>query len=84
MASSWRIFSPRLDIADYVELFAPPYLIASTIHDMFPLEGARQSYQEARGFYRLFQAEDRVGLVDRPGVRPRPDKRTRRTRGFGG
>jgi cephalosporin-C deacetylase-like acetyl esterase len=57
-----------LDIADYVEMFAPkPYLIASTIDDMFPLEGARQSYQEARGFYRLFQADDRLGWFIGPG-----------------
>jgi cephalosporin-C deacetylase-like acetyl esterase len=63
-----HFLSEGLDIADYVELFAPkPYLIASTIHDMFPLEGARQTYQEAHGFYRLFQAEDHLGWFIGPG-----------------
>jgi cephalosporin-C deacetylase-like acetyl esterase len=57
-----------LDIADYIELFAPkPYLIASTINDFFPLEGARQAYQEARGFYRLLGAEDSLGWFIGPG-----------------
>jgi len=57
-----HFLSEGLDIADYIELFAPkPYLIASTTDDFFPLAGARQSYEEARGFYRLLQAEDRVG-----------------------
>lgn len=57
-----------LDIADYIELFAPkPYLIASTINDFFPLEGARQSYDEARRFYKLFAAEDRIGWFIGPG-----------------
>ena len=57
-----------LDIADYVELFAPkPYLIASTIDDFFPLEGARQTHEEARAFYKLFQAGDRIQWFVGPG-----------------
>jgi len=37
-----------LDLADYVELFAPkPWLIVSTVGDFFPVEGARHTYQEA-------------------------------------
>ena len=63
-----HFLSEGLDIADYIELFAPkPYLIASTIGDFFPLEGARQSYEEARAFYRLLGAEDKVGWFIGPG-----------------
>jgi len=63
-----HFLSEGLDIADYVELFAPkPYLIASTIGDFFPLEGARQTYEEARGVYRLLQAEDRITWFVGPG-----------------
>lgn len=63
-----HFLSEGLDIADYIELFAPkPYLIASTIGDFFPLEGARQSYEEARAFYKLLGAEGNVGWFIGPG-----------------
>ncbi len=43
-----RFLAEGLNIADYVELFAPkPYLIASTIEDFFPLEGARSARPSA-------------------------------------
>jgi dienelactone hydrolase len=49
-----------LDFADWVEAAAPrPYAIISTTADMFPFEGARQSYSEAKRFYALYGAEDR-------------------------
>jgi dienelactone hydrolase len=58
----------QLDIADFVELFAPkPWLIANTIDDFFPLEGARQTYEEARRWYALFGAEDRIAWHIGPG-----------------
>jgi hypothetical protein len=66
-----------LNIADYVELFAPkPWLSASTIEDFFPLEGARQTYEEAQRIYRLYGAEDRVGWYVGPGGHgvPRPSR----------
>jgi len=54
-----------LDFADWVEAAAPrPYAIISTTADMFPFEGARQSYNEAKRIYRLYGAEDR-GVEDR-------------------
>lgn len=63
-----RFLAEGLNIADYVELFAPkPYLIASTIEDFFPLEGARQTYEEARKFYALFGAADRLEWFIGPG-----------------
>jgi dienelactone hydrolase len=67
--------SAGLDLTDYVELFAPkPWLIVSTIGDFFPLEGARQVYEEARGFYRLYGAEDHIAWSVGPGEHgtPRP------------
>lgn len=57
-----------LDVADYVELFAPrPYLMVSTTGDFFPIEGARHTYQEARSWYRLYDAEDKVQWAIGPG-----------------
>jgi dienelactone hydrolase len=57
-----------LDQADYVELFAPkPWLIASTEEDFFKPDAARPVYEEARRWYRLFEAEDRVKWVVGPG-----------------
>ena len=58
----------QLDMADFVELFAPkPWLIVNTIQDFFPLEGARQTYEEARKWYVLYDAEERVGWHIGPG-----------------
>ncbi len=60
--------SEGLNMADFAELFAPkPWLIVSTIQDFFPLEGARQFYEEAKRWYRLYAAEDRVQWHVGPG-----------------
>jgi dienelactone hydrolase len=57
-----------LDVADYIELFAPkPYLIVSTVGDFFPIDGARHAYQEARSWYQLYGAEDKVQWAIGPG-----------------
>lgn len=53
--------SSGLDQTDYVELFAPkPWLICSTLGDFFTPEGARQVYQEALGWYRIYGAGDKI------------------------
>lgn len=63
-----RFLSEGLNQADFVHLFAPkPWLIASTIEDFFPLEGARQTYAEAQRFYALYGARDRVQWFVGPG-----------------
>ena len=68
-----NFISSGLDETDYVELFAPkPWLIVSTIEDFFPLEGARTIYQEARGWYRLYHAEDHVDWAVGPGPHGTP------------
>ncbi|HKW96525.1 MAG TPA: acetylxylan esterase [Bryobacteraceae bacterium] len=50
-----------LDIADYIELFAPkPWLIVSTTGDFFPIDGARAAFQEASDWYSLYGAKDKI------------------------
>jgi cephalosporin-C deacetylase-like acetyl esterase len=57
-----------LDFPDWVEQMAPkPFAIVSTTEDMFPFEGARQSYEEARHFYGIYGVEDRVQWITGPG-----------------
>jgi cephalosporin-C deacetylase-like acetyl esterase len=57
-----------LDLADYVESFAPkPWLILSTADDFFPLEGAGRAYQEASHWYGIYGAKDRIAWTVGPG-----------------
>jgi dienelactone hydrolase len=57
-----------LDQTDYVELFAPkPWLIASTEGDFFTPAGARQVYEEAQRWYKLYGAGERIHWVVGPG-----------------
>ena len=52
-----------LDIADLVELSAPtPWLLLATTGDFFTPAGARMVYDEAKRWFRLYGAEDRVRL----------------------
>ncbi|MDP2999783.1 MAG: acetylxylan esterase [Bryobacterales bacterium] len=72
-----RFLAEGLNFGDYVELFAPkPWLNASTIEDFFPLEGARQTFEEARRIYSLYGAEERLGWYVGPGGHgvPRPSR----------
>jgi cephalosporin-C deacetylase-like acetyl esterase len=65
--------SSGLELTDFVELFAPkPWLIVSTIGDFFPLEGARQIYEEGRSWYRLYGAEEHIGWTVGPGEHGTP------------
>jgi len=57
-----------LDLPDWVELAAPrPYAIVSTTEDMFPIAGARAAYAEAKSFYGVMGAEDRITMIEGPG-----------------
>jgi cephalosporin-C deacetylase-like acetyl esterase len=57
-----------LDFADWVEAAAPrAYAIISTTADMFPFDGARQSYQEAERIYGLYGAAERLEWITGPG-----------------
>jgi len=60
--------SSGLDVADYIELFAPkPWLVVSTVGDFFPIDGARHAYQEGLDWYRIFNAENKIGWAVGPG-----------------
>ena len=57
-----------LDFGDWVELAAPkPYAIVSTTNDMFPFEGARQTFEEAKRVYGLYGAAERIQWITGPG-----------------
>lgn len=57
-----------LDFGDWILLAAPrPYAIVSTTEDMFPFEGARRTYEEARRVYGLLGAEARLQWITGPG-----------------
>jgi hypothetical protein len=71
---SWPGFiSSGLDQTDFVEVFAPkPWLITSTMDDFFTPEGARIVYEEARRWYRHWDAGERVHWVIGPGPHGTP------------
>lgn len=65
-----HLLASGLDTADFVELSAPtPWLIQATEHDQyhFSEEGVRQVYEEARQWYGLYGAQDKVGFLVGPG-----------------
>ncbi|MNU29612.1 Acetyl xylan esterase (AXE1) [compost metagenome] len=56
------------NVTDWVLAAAPrPFAIVSTHDDSFPLGGAEAAYEDARRFYRLFDAEDHVQWIVGPG-----------------
>ena len=71
---SWPGFlSNGLDMADYVELSAPtPWLILATGNDYFAPAGARLVHEEARRWYGLYGAADRLRFFVGPGPHGTP------------
>lgn len=70
-----RFLASGLDTADFVELSAPvPWLLQSTEHDEyhFSHQGVRQVYDEARNWYALYSAQDKVGFMVAPGSHGMP------------
>ena len=62
-----------LDVADYVEVTAPtPWLIQETEADYFTPAGARMVYEEARHWYGIYGAEDKIGFFVGPGPHGTP------------
>ena len=56
------------DFGDWVEMAAPiPYAIVSTEDDMFPFAGARQTFEEAKRIYGLYNVADRIEWIHGPG-----------------
>lgn len=62
-----------LDVADYVEVTAPtPWLIQATEEDYFTPAGGRMVFEEARHWYGLYGAEDKIGFFVGPGPHGTP------------
>jgi cephalosporin-C deacetylase-like acetyl esterase len=62
-----------LDTADFVELSAPtPWLLQATEEDYFTPPGAKLVYEEARRWYRLYGAEDKLAYFVGPGTHGTP------------
>jgi len=54
--------------ADLVAAAAPmPYLICSSTEDFFPLEGARQTFEEAKRMWSLYDAAEKIAWFHEPG-----------------
>ena len=63
-----RELAQGLDTADFVELSAPtPWLIQATEQDYFTPAGAKMVYEEARRWYRIYGAEEKIGFFVGPG-----------------
>ncbi|HUU27893.1 MAG TPA: acetylxylan esterase [archaeon] len=57
--------SSGTDHGDLIELMAPkPYLIVATTRDWFSIQGARETFREARGAYRAFGKEENLQMVE--------------------
>lgn len=71
---SWPYFlASGLDMADYIELSAPiPWLILATERDYFTPVGARLVYDEARRWFSLYSAEERLRFFIGPGPHGTP------------
>ena len=62
-----------LDTADLVELSAPtPWLIQATEQDYFTPPGAKMVYDEAKRWYILYGAADKIGIFIGPGPHGTP------------
>ncbi len=60
--------SEGIDHAGLLALRAPrPTLIGSAVKDFFPIEGARESFAEARRLYHAAGAGDRIAMAEGPG-----------------
>jgi cephalosporin-C deacetylase-like acetyl esterase len=67
------LLSSGLDMADYVELSAPiPWLILATEGDYFTPAGARMVYEEARRWFGLYGADEKLRFFVGPGPHGTP------------
>lgn len=54
-----------LDHGDFIYAFAPrPFLMLSAIRDFFSIGGARATYKEAQGIYKLMGAPEKLSMVE--------------------
>jgi cephalosporin-C deacetylase-like acetyl esterase len=63
-----RELAQGLDTADFVELSAPtPWLIQATEKDYFSPVGVKMVYEEARRWYKIYGAEEKIAFFVGPG-----------------
>ena len=68
-----NLLASGLDTADFVELSAPtPWLIQATEGDYFTPPGVKLTYEEARRWYKVYGAEDKVAFFVGPGPHGTP------------
>jgi cephalosporin-C deacetylase-like acetyl esterase len=68
-----QFLSSGLDVADFVEVSAPtPWLIQETQQDYFSPAGARMVFEEARRWYGIYGAEDKIDFFVGPGPHGTP------------
>lgn len=61
----YHFISEGLDHADLIELRAPkPTLIVSTIRDFFSIQGARETFREAKNAYRALGRADQLHMTE--------------------
>lgn len=54
-----------LDFGDFALASAPkPFLMTTAIRDFFPIDGARRTYEEIKGVYKLLDVESRAGYFE--------------------
>ncbi len=54
-----------LDHGDFIYAFAPkPFLMLSAIRDFFSIGGARSTYREAQGVYKLMGVPEKLSMVE--------------------
>ncbi len=54
-----------LDHGDFIYAFAPrPFLMLSAIRDFFSIGGARSTYREAQGVYKLLGVPEKLSMVE--------------------
>ena len=54
-----------LDHADFAIAFAPrPFLMLSAVRDFFSIVGARATFEEAKGVYRMLGAEEDIAMAE--------------------
>jgi len=63
--SVYGLVSGDFDMPDLVWMAAPrPYLINAATRDFFPIRGNRKIFEQAKGYYRYFDAEERLALKE--------------------
>ncbi len=61
----FHMLSEGVDHADLIEVRAPkPTLMITTTRDFFSIQGARETFREAKGFYKALGGEEFMNMVE--------------------